>query len=104
MKTFLFALLSGIIAGGIDILPMVLQKMDRFSILSAFIHWVILGIIIPYVNWHMYPCVKGLIIAVITAIPIILLVAREDSKAIIPMLISSVVLGIVLGFVSSKIK
>jgi phosphate starvation-inducible membrane PsiE len=103
MKTFLFALLSGIVAGGIDILPMVLKKMDRYSILSAFVHWVVLGVIIPYVNWNMHPSVRGLIIAVISAIPIMLIVAKEDVQAVIPMLIFSVILGLLLGFVSSKL-
>ena len=103
MKTFLFAMLSGIVAGGIDILPMVLKKMDRYSILSAFVHWVVLGVIIPYVNWNMHPSVRGLIIAVISAIPIMLIVAKEDVQAVIPMLIFSVILGLLLGFVSSKL-
>jgi phosphate starvation-inducible membrane PsiE len=103
MKTFVFALLSGIVAGGIDILPMVLKKMDRFSILSAFVHWVVLGIIIPYVNWNMHPSIRGLIIAVITAIPIMLIVAKEDAHAVIPMLVSSIVLGVLLGLVSIKL-
>lgn len=96
-------MLSGIVAGGIDILPMVLKKMDRYSILSAFVHWVVLGVIIPYVNWNMHPSVRGLIIAVISAIPIMLIVAKEDVQAVIPMLIFSVILGLLLGFVSSKL-
>jgi hypothetical protein len=103
MKTFVFALLTGIVAGGIDILPMVLKKMDRFAILSAFVHWVVIGIIVPYVNWNMHPCVKGLLIAVILALPIMLIVAKEDVNAVIPILISSIILGTILGFISSKI-
>jgi hypothetical protein len=103
MKTFVFALLTGIVAGGIDILPMVLKKMDRFSILSAFVHWVVIGIIVPYVNWNMHPCVKGLLIAVMLALPIMLIVAKEDVNAVIPILISSIILGTILGFISSKI-
>lgn len=103
MRTFVLALLCGVAAGGIDILPMILKKMDRFSILSAFIHWVVLGLLIPYVNWTMPSCLKGLIIAVLSAIPIMLIVAREDIQAVIPMLVFSVILGLLLGFVSSKL-
>ncbi len=103
MKTFLFALLSGIVAGGIDILPMVLRKMDKYSIISAFVHWSILGIIMPYVNWNFHPCIKGLLISVLTAIPVIIIVAKDDIKAVIPIFISSIVLGAILGFVSSKL-
>jgi phosphate starvation-inducible membrane PsiE len=100
MKTVLLALLSGIIAGGIDVLPMVLRKMDKYSILSAFIHWVIVGLILPYLNWNMHPTLKGMLFAILTAIPIMLLVAKDDLQAVIPILLFSLVLGASLGFVN----
>jgi len=103
MKTFLFALGLGVVAGGIDVLPMVLKGMDKYSIISAFVHWVVLGIVMPYLKWNFHPCIKGLLISVLTAIPVIVIVAKEDVRAVIPMLISSIVLGVLLGFVSSKL-
>ncbi len=97
MNEILIALLIGIIAGTIDVIPMVIQKMDKYSNLSAFFHWVVLGLIIPFVSWNIAPWLKGLIIAEITAIPILLIVAPNDKKAIIPISIMSAILGIGVG-------
>jgi hypothetical protein len=97
MKEIIIALVIGIIAGVIDIIPMLMQKMKKTANLSAFIHWLVLGLIIPFVSWGIAPWLKGLIIAEISAIPILLIVAAEDKKAIIPITIMSAILGIGVG-------
>jgi len=97
MEHFLIALTIGVIAGIIDVIPMIMQKMDRFANLSAFFHWVALGLIIPFVSWDMQAWLKGLIIAEITAIPILFIVAPKDKKAILPITIMSAILGILVA-------
>jgi hypothetical protein len=97
MNEILIALLIGTIAGIIDVIPMIIQKMDKYDNLSAFIHWVVLGLIIPFVSWDIAPWLKGLIIAEISAVPILLIVAPKDKKAVIPISIMSAVLGVGVG-------
>lgn len=97
MNEILIALIIGIIAGIIDVIPMIIQKMDKYANLSAFSHWVVLGLIIPFISWNIYPWLKGLIIAEISAIPILLIVASKDKKAIIPITIMSAILGIAVA-------
>ena len=104
MKTVFLSLLLGCIAGIIDITPMIIQKLDKFSIVSAFMQWVILGFIITYIK---IPGVdgrlKGLITAVILSLPIIILVAKSDPKSVIIILGMSAILGSLVGFFSTKI-
>jgi hypothetical protein len=97
MNEILIALIIGIIAGIIDVIPMIIQKMDKYSNLSAFSHWVVLGLIIPFVSWNISPWLKGLIIAEISAIPILLIVVPKDKKAIIPITVMSAILGIAVA-------
>lgn len=52
MNNVFTALCIGVIAGIVDVTPMIIQKLDKFSCISAFIHWIVLGLIIPYVNWN----------------------------------------------------
>jgi len=99
MNEIFIALCIGIIAGLIDIIPMIMQKLDKYAIASAFTHWVALGVIIPFVNWNITPWLKGSVIAIITTIPIILII--KDKKAIIPITILSIILGGAIGFVGS---
>jgi hypothetical protein len=102
LNNILIALFIGVIAGIIDIAPMIIQKMDKFSCISAFCHWVVLGLLIPYVSWDIQPWLKGLFIAVLTAIPIMLIVFPQDPKALIPILIFSVILGAGVGFAGAR--
>ena len=44
------SLVIGLIAAVIDTAPMVIRKMDKFFIVSAFCVWVILGIFIPKIK------------------------------------------------------
>jgi hypothetical protein len=97
MNDILIALIIGIIAGTIDVIPMIIQKMDKYANLSAFFHWLVLGLIIPFVSWDIAPWLKGLIIAEISAIPVLFMVAKEDKKAIIPITVMSAILGIGVG-------
>ena len=97
MNDILIALIIGIIAGIIDVIPMILQKTDKYANLSAFFHWVFLGLIIPFVSWDMVPWLKGLIIAELSAIPILLIVAPKDKKAIVPIVVMSAILGMGVG-------
>ncbi len=97
MNEIIIALIIGMVAGIIDVIPMILQKMEKTANISAFVHWVVLGLIIPFVSWEIAPWLKGLIIAEISAVPILLIVAQEDKKAIIPITAMSAILGIGVG-------
>ena len=97
MNDILIALVIGIAAGIIDVTPMIIQKMDKYANLSAFAHWVVLGLIIPFVSWNIASWLKGLIIAELFAIPVLLMVAPKDKKAIIPITIMSAVLGVAVA-------
>jgi len=98
MNDILIALLIGIVAGIIDVIPMLIQKMEKNANLSAFAHWVVLGLIIPFVSWDIPAWLKGLIIAEISVIPALFIVISKDKKAIIPMTVMSAILGILVGF------
>ncbi len=101
MNNFLVALVIGIVAGIIDVTPMIIQKMDKYANLSAFIHWVVLGLIIPFVAWGITPWLKGLIISELTVIPFLLIVVPKDKKALIPMVTMSAILGAAIGIASN---
>lgn len=99
-KNILKALAIGMCAGAIDILPMLIGGLSWQENLSAFIHWMVLGLIIPFVNWPLIPCAKGVVIALSSAVPIILVV--KDTSAVFPILVSSVILGALTGLAGDK--
>ena len=98
MKTFLLTCLVGMIAGAIDILPMIKMKLDRQSIASAFVFYFILPFVILDIDlFGLVWWLKGGVTGLAMALPIIIMVAKEDKKSAPPMLIMSAVLGTLIG-------
>ncbi|MCT4615123.1 MAG: hypothetical protein N4A49_09655 [Marinifilaceae bacterium] len=98
MNQILIALFIGICAGIVDIIPMIIQKLNKREILSAFVHYLALGLIIPFVNWELSGWLTGIIISLLSAIPIMIIVFPKDKKAIIPMFALSILLGAGIGY------
>lgn len=102
MNEILIALIIGIIAGLIDIIPMLIMKLNKFANLSAFTHWVVLGLIIPFVDWDIVPWLKGLILGELSAIPVILMILQNDKKSVYPIVIMSALLGIGVAIAGAR--
>ncbi len=98
--SFLLTLLIGILAGVIDVLPMIKMKVDKYSCISAFLYYVIVPFVIFGINWfgNLW-WLRGGVVAILMAIPVIILVSKEDKKSPIAMAIMSIVLGSIIGFV-----
>lgn len=98
MRTLLVSMIIGIAAGVIDILPMIIQKMDKRPIVSAFLQYFFVSIIIlntnlPGVIWWL----QGSIIALALAIPVIIIVSEKDRKAAPVIASMSIILGALIG-------
>jgi len=79
--SIILAIGIGVAAGIIDIIPMVLQKLDKYATLSAFVHWVVLGIVITHMHiGGLEGWLKGLVVAVLLTLPILIIVAKDDKK------------------------
>lgn len=98
MKEILVTAFIGIIIGAIDVLPMIKMKLDKYSIVSAFVFYFTLPFII--MNTDLYGLlwwIKGGLIGFMLALPVIIMVAKDDKNSVPPMLIMSTVLGIVVS-------
>ncbi len=90
----------GLIAGVIDILPMIIQELDKRSTVSAYIHYffvsiVILNINLPFLSWWL----KGGFISLCLALPVILIVSGDESDRKAPLIMAamSVILGTLIS-------
>lgn len=98
MKEILITAFIGIIIGAIDILPMIKMKLDKYSIVSAFVFYFILPFIIMNIEFYgLVWWLKGGVIGFMLALPVIIIVAKDDRNSVPPMLIMSTVLGIVIS-------
>jgi hypothetical protein len=100
MKLFLITILTGTIAGVIDIMPMIKMKLDKHAIISAFVFYFTLPFFI--FNTSLFGSLfwfKGTIIGFVLALPVIIIVAKDDKKAAVPMVVMSALLGTLMGVV-----
>jgi len=98
MKVFLLTLLVGVVAGIIDVLPMIKMKLDMSAILSAFVFYLIIPFIIYNTNLFDMPWwLKGGVITLLLALPVIILVAKDGFGAAVPIIAMSIVLGTLIG-------
>jgi hypothetical protein len=96
------ALIIGVVAGIIDMVPMFIQGLDIFSDLAAFTHWLVLGLIIPFINWPLQGWIKGIVAGLLMAVPTVLMVLPVNRLAVFPITLFSIILGAAVGFVGEK--
>lgn len=94
--------LIGVLAGVVDVIPMVIQKLSWDANLSAFFHWVVVGFFIATIDIKLKGALKGIAVAVISLIPLTFLIWWQDTASVIPMSISTLVLGAVMGFLIDR--
>ena len=102
MNNLSIAILIGLTAGIIDVVPMIIMKLEKVANISAFTHYFVLGLIIPFVDWDLKPWITGVIISFLSALPMIIIVYSKDKKAIIPMILFSLILGAGIGLAGAK--
>lgn len=98
MNTLLLSVIIGLIAGLIDVAPMLAKKLNKYACWSAFLQYFFVSIIIinidlPHVPWWL----EGGIISLAMAIPIAIIIAMSDKKSIPIILINAIALGTLIG-------
>ena len=101
-RKILLGIVFGVVAGIIDITPMIIQELPIYSILSAFSMWVVLGFIINTTAIRLTGALKGLLLSFLVLLPTAVLIAQAEPVSLIPIGIMTLVLGASLGFVSDK--
>ena len=74
----IIALSIGIIAGALDIVPMLKEikskpPIYKYSIAAVFAQWILMGLVIPFVSWDMQTWLKGFIVGFIGMAPTMIL-------------------------------
>lgn len=94
----------GALAGLLDVLPMIPLQTSALAMASAFTHWLVLGFVIVHVELRCAPWLKGLALALASAVPVALMVVETDPHAILPITATSVILGSAVGYVSGRLQ
>lgn len=94
--------LLGALAGFIDLIPMVFQRLTLDADLSAFSMWVVVGFLITHTDLRMKGAVKGVFISLLVLLPSAILIGWGEPISLIPISIMTIILGSVLGYLIDR--
>ena len=99
MREYLTIILIGLVAAFIGIIPLLRKKADKYSVLSAFL----LFIVMPYVVFHFNLSWaqwwwKGMVISGVLALPLVIAFGRGNSRCAFPLLLAAIVVGAFISF------
>ena len=97
-----FTIFVGVVIGAVDALPMFLKKMDKANCWSAFVQYVVVTFIIfntklPQLNVNDF--LAGSIVSVLMALPMVVMIAKNEKKAVPIVLVNAVVLGLIIAVI-----
>lgn len=98
MDHFTLSVAAGAVAGALDVIPMIAQKLAIRSCISAFCTYLFAGILIFYSNLPYLPWwADGMAVAVMMALPVLLTLTGRDRKATPVILLNALLLGFLLS-------
>ncbi len=102
MQKIKLGIILGVLAGVIDVIPMIIQKLTWDANLSAFIFWIIAGFVIAISDIKIKGALKGVVLSLILIIPIAILIAWQEPISLVPIIIFNIILGSLLGWSIDK--
>jgi len=102
MNKMIFGLLIGALAGVIDVIPMLLQKLSWDADLSAFVMWLIVGFLVSVVDIKVGSVPKGILIAFLVLAPTAIIIGAQEPISLIPIFIMTLILGSGVGYLARK--
>lgn len=102
MNKVWIGILFGIIAGIIDVVPMVMQKLTWDANLGALSLWVVSGFFIATTSLQINSYLKGVLISILVLIPTAFLIGWHQPATLTPIFLITIILGALLGFTIDK--
>lgn len=98
MDKLMYSVIIGLIAGIMDIIPMIIQKLPRYSTIASFLHFffvsiVILNVDIPHIVWWL----KGGVVGLALMLPMLIHVGHSDTKPLPIITFNAILLGTLVG-------
>jgi hypothetical protein len=99
----LIGLLLGLIAGILDVIPMLIQGLTWDANLSAFFLWIVSGFMLATSNLNLQPVLKGIVIAFLCLLPSAFIIGWHEPLSLVPIGVMTLLLGALLGFSYGKL-
>jgi len=104
MKRIRTGIIIGILAGIIDVTPMIIQKLTWDANIAAFSMWLVIGFLLSIIDLKMNSIIKGILISFLVLLPSAVLIGWQEPESLIPISVMTVILGGLSGYFTDKFK
>jgi len=102
-NNILAGVLLGVVAGVLDMIPMLLQGLTWDANLSAFFLWVVSGFMLATSSLRLAPIPKGILISFTCLLPSAFIIGWKEPFSLVPIGAMTLILGALLGFTYNKV-
>lgn len=102
MKKIYLGIFIGALAGIIDVIPMLLQKLSWDANLSAFTMWLVVGFLVSITEIKINRMLKGILIAFLVLAPTAIIIGAKEPVSLIPIFIMTIILGGAVGYMVAR--
>jgi len=95
-------ILLGILAGIIDLVPMIVQGLSWDANISAFLFWVVSGFLIATSNLKIKGALKGVLISFLVLLPSAVLIGWKEPISLVPIFGMTLIIGASFGFLIER--
>jgi len=103
LKKISIGIMLGIVAGILDVIPMIIQKLTWDANISAFIMWMVAGFFIAATDLRVHSIIKGIVIGYLVLLPSVFIIGWNEPLSLVPIFIMTTVLGGLLGYSIEKV-
>ena len=97
-------LITGVVVGIVDVVPMLLMKLTWDANISAFTMWVVISYLLYCNNQKYNQLIKSMVIAFLVLTPNAILIGWNNPINLVPVIIMTLLLSLLMGFISGKIN
>jgi len=104
MNKLIKFLITGVVIGIVDVIPMLIMKLTWDANISAFTMWVVISYLLYCNNQKINQLIKSMVIAFLVLTPNAILIGWNNPINLVPVIIMTLLLSLLMGFISGKIN
>lgn len=104
IKRLTIAVLIGLIAGLIDLVPLVLVEAPLINMMSILLFWLITSYFVSNVTIIKNSLLNGLVLSTLNMLLMVVVIYTINPKDFLPLLSMAITLGPLVGFLNGRFK
>lgn len=98
------AVIVGLVAGFIDLIPLIMVKAPLLNMVSILLFWIITSYFVASVTLLRNKVMNGLVLSTLNMLPLVVVIYTINPKDFMPMLSMAFILGPLVGYFNGRMN